>query len=465
MEEGVGILSGDFSGRIGNPTEGSSEGVDTPDLCRPSSFASVTPSTPPNEKRTLYVHNRSRNIGDGIGARNASNHTISCKVFVGGICWQATEVDLSEYFSSYGAVVDAKVIRDTVTGKSKGYGFVTFSEEDTANVVKAVAFVDFLGRKCQVGDAVRGIARAPARSMPAAPASPGHHPFKGSAALTASSPRHSAVSSFAPAERRMFVGGLPHQTDERALHYFFSQWGPVAEVKIIYDNKRVSKGFGFVTFHDARSAAAVKSYGTVELMGRQMNVGDAVRGVAGRVRRSPPSHTNAPLAPAPLPMPSYALSSISYPGHSPVFGSPVRVTHNASGPYGLLGYPQGAYPAFQAGMEFASQGYSYFPAQAFASMEYRGVAAPFESYHPTVVPHHSPIHHPSGAHMMPTSESKGALHFYANLKGGVSQVSQAMQVPPLTATPVAMLTTPLPSTPVLVTSDNPPSAVAPVENQ
>lgn len=32
------------------------------------------------------------------------------------------------------------------------------------------------------------------------------------------------------------------QADERALHYFFSQWGPVAEVKIIYDNKRVSKG-------------------------------------------------------------------------------------------------------------------------------------------------------------------------------------------------------------------------------
>ena len=46
----------------------------------------------------------------------------------------------------------------------------------------------------------------------------------------------------APVDRRVFVGGLSRQTDEAALHGFFAQWGHVADVKIIYDSKRISKG-------------------------------------------------------------------------------------------------------------------------------------------------------------------------------------------------------------------------------
>ena len=47
----------------------------------------------------------------------------------------------------------------------------------------------------------------------------------------------------APGDRRVFVGGLSRQMDEAALHQFLSQWGHVADVKIIYDSKRISKGF------------------------------------------------------------------------------------------------------------------------------------------------------------------------------------------------------------------------------
>jgi len=85
----------------------------------------------------------------------------------------------------------------------------------------------------------------------------------------------------APGDRRVFVGGLSRQMDEAALHQFLSQWGHVADVKIIYDSKRISKGYGFVTFVDAQSAMLVKSQGTIEFMNRQLNVGDAVRGMAG----------------------------------------------------------------------------------------------------------------------------------------------------------------------------------------
>jgi len=43
------------------------------------------------------------------------------KVFVGGVSWQATEADLTQFFSQYGTVMDAKIIRDSLTRKSKGY--------------------------------------------------------------------------------------------------------------------------------------------------------------------------------------------------------------------------------------------------------------------------------------------------------------------------------------------------------
>jgi len=77
------------------------------------------------------------------------------RVFVGGISWKADESSLANYFSSYGAVTECKIIMDRNTGKSKGYGFVTFQEADTAERVKQTANFFFLGKNMNVGDAVR----------------------------------------------------------------------------------------------------------------------------------------------------------------------------------------------------------------------------------------------------------------------------------------------------------------------
>lgn len=77
------------------------------------------------------------------------------RVFVGGISWKADESSLANYFSAYGAVTECKIIMDRNTGKSKGYGFVTFQEADTAERVKQTANFFFLGKNMNVGDAVR----------------------------------------------------------------------------------------------------------------------------------------------------------------------------------------------------------------------------------------------------------------------------------------------------------------------
>lgn len=65
-----------------------------------------------------------------------SRRGIASKLFVGGLSFYTTEKGLSEAFSQYGQVIEATIITDRVSDKSKGFGFVTFASEDEA--VKAL---------------------------------------------------------------------------------------------------------------------------------------------------------------------------------------------------------------------------------------------------------------------------------------------------------------------------------------
>ncbi|KAF8397940.1 hypothetical protein HHK36_016866 [Tetracentron sinense] len=57
---------------------------------------------------------------------------IASKLFVGGLSFYTTESALSEAFSQFGQVIEAKIIMDRVSDRSKGFGFVTFASEDEA---------------------------------------------------------------------------------------------------------------------------------------------------------------------------------------------------------------------------------------------------------------------------------------------------------------------------------------------
>jgi RNA recognition motif-containing protein len=55
------------------------------------------------------------------------------RLFVGNLPWSVTSQSLKELFAKFGEVTDAVVISDRATGRSRGFGFVTFAKaEDVA---------------------------------------------------------------------------------------------------------------------------------------------------------------------------------------------------------------------------------------------------------------------------------------------------------------------------------------------
>ncbi|MBA0730968.1 hypothetical protein Golax_004630 [Gossypium laxum] len=54
---------------------------------------------------------------------------VEYQCFVGGLAWTINDRALEEAFSAYGEIVDSKIINDRETGRSRGFGFVTFRDE------------------------------------------------------------------------------------------------------------------------------------------------------------------------------------------------------------------------------------------------------------------------------------------------------------------------------------------------
>ncbi|KAH0971710.1 hypothetical protein GBA52_023866 [Prunus armeniaca] len=95
---------------------------------------------------------------------------LTTKLFVGGLSFYTNDKGLSEAFSQYGQVIEAQIVTDRVSDKSKGFGFVTFASEDEAHKAleemngKAlngrVIFVDYAKPKVNYGGGMP-IARGP----------------------------------------------------------------------------------------------------------------------------------------------------------------------------------------------------------------------------------------------------------------------------------------------------------------
>ncbi|KAH9309492.1 hypothetical protein KI387_037403, partial [Taxus chinensis] len=70
--------------------------------------------------------NRMTQAGSGFG------DTTLTKVFVGGLAWETQRDTMRRYFDQFGDILEAVVITDKNTGRSKGYGFVTFRDPEAA---------------------------------------------------------------------------------------------------------------------------------------------------------------------------------------------------------------------------------------------------------------------------------------------------------------------------------------------
>ncbi|KAF9587087.1 hypothetical protein IFM89_039695 [Coptis chinensis] len=80
-------------------------------------------------------HHQSRQFGMAGGGNNAGGQfgdTTYTKIFVGGLAWETQRETMRRYFEQFGDIQEAVVITDKNTGRSKGYGFVTFKDPDAA---------------------------------------------------------------------------------------------------------------------------------------------------------------------------------------------------------------------------------------------------------------------------------------------------------------------------------------------
>ncbi|KAJ4138428.1 Cinnamyl-alcohol dehydrogenase Flavonol reductase/cinnamoyl-CoA reductase [Fusarium equiseti] len=73
------------------------------------------------------------------------------KLYVGNLSWNTTDDTLRDTFSQHGEVVDSIIMRDRETGRARGFGFVTFANEEQANnAVTALNEQELDGRRIRV---------------------------------------------------------------------------------------------------------------------------------------------------------------------------------------------------------------------------------------------------------------------------------------------------------------------------
>ena len=86
---------------------------------------------------------------------------MSKRLYVGNLSWGCTEDQLKDHFGSCGTVVNAKIITDRETGRSRGFAFVEMTSEESANnAIQQLNGKMFDGRQLKVSEAQE---RAPKR--------------------------------------------------------------------------------------------------------------------------------------------------------------------------------------------------------------------------------------------------------------------------------------------------------------
>ncbi|KAJ3700030.1 hypothetical protein LUZ61_003735 [Rhynchospora tenuis] len=184
------------------------------------------------------------------------------KLFVGNLPFSVDSSQLANVFGEAGDVEMVEVIYDKITGRSRGFGFVTMSTaEEAASAVEQFNGYMLEGRELTV------------RSGPAPPReeSAPSRGFRGGARSDDGGFRGGARSDDG---YRVYVGNLAWGVDNSALESLFSEQGKVLEAKVIYDRETGrSRGFGFVTYGTAQEVQdAISSLNGADLDGRTIRV-------------------------------------------------------------------------------------------------------------------------------------------------------------------------------------------------
>jgi len=75
-------------------------------------------------------------------------------IYVGNLSYEATEDDLRQAFEAHGEVTSVAIIKDKMTGRSRGFGFVEMSDKNQANAaIQALNLQEIRGRAITVNEA------------------------------------------------------------------------------------------------------------------------------------------------------------------------------------------------------------------------------------------------------------------------------------------------------------------------
>ncbi|KAL6496947.1 hypothetical protein OROGR_028876 [Orobanche gracilis] len=187
---------------------------------------------------------------DKIDASAGIKHDSSSsagKLFVGGIAWETSEVGISiaesfcRYFRRYGEITDSVIMMDKVSGRPRGFGFITFADLEVAErVLQEQHVID--GRSVEVK-----------RTVP-------REDVQGRGGVSKT--------------KKIFVGGLSLSLNEDDLREYFSSYGNVVDIQIMIDHQTGrSRGFGFVTFENEDAVEIIVSNGRMhEIGGKHVEV-------------------------------------------------------------------------------------------------------------------------------------------------------------------------------------------------
>ena len=74
-------------------------------------------------------------------------------IYVGNLSWTMTDDDLMNLFTQYGSVTSAKILKDKMNGRSKGFGFVEMEDDEAAKTAIAnLNESEIMGRKLIVNE-------------------------------------------------------------------------------------------------------------------------------------------------------------------------------------------------------------------------------------------------------------------------------------------------------------------------
>ncbi|GER56327.1 RNA-binding (RRM/RBD/RNP motifs) family protein [Striga asiatica] len=225
------------------------------------------------------------------------------KLFIGGISWETNEERLREHFDAFGEVLEAVIMRDRVTGRARGFGFVVFSDASVAErVARERHVID--GRTVEAKKAV---------------------PRDDHQTLIKNNSSSSSLGSLSPNRtKKIFVGGLPSTITETDFKKYFSRFGTIIDVVVMYDhNTQRPRGFGFITYDSEESVDKVLVKTFHELNGKMVEV-----------KRAIPKE----LSPGPARSPSSGLFNSFSPGHNSSLNS-TRTAEGRFSHFGRVGYP------------------------------------------------------------------------------------------------------------------------------